>query len=146
MDYRIWNDVDRKMENKIVQDKHINPWTGLYDGDGQKIYLGDIVEMNGFLYKIAYERGAFAICTLNSSYTIDYELFEAFKQIAFDDEDLVWEGTRNDYIMPLWDLFDNFCYADKTIDCFKVQGNIIENKDLLSFTVPDDLLFESFEA
>lgn len=135
MEYRIWNEIEKKMENKIINDKYINPWTGLYDCNGTKLYVGDIVEMNDVLYKIVFERGAFSICTVNWNYTIDYEMFEAMKQIAFDDENLSWDGTKNDYIMPLWDLFDNFGYGENLLECLIIVGNIQENKELLNFTI-----------
>ncbi|MGL5764290.1 MAG: YopX family protein [Sarcina sp.] len=106
-------------------------WTGLYDENGDEIYVGDIVEFDNKRYKIVQERGAFALCTLDYSYEIDYDMLDVFKQNIKGTEDTWWDGTRNDYIVPLCDFFDNFEYHDEFIMCFKVMGNIYANKELL---------------
>lgn len=37
------------------------PWSGLQDREGHKIYLDDIIEFNGFKYRVVYENGKFSI-------------------------------------------------------------------------------------
>lgn len=94
---------------------NIMQYTGLKDENGEEIYEGDLVKINGKLYMIKYEIGSMMLvrCSVNTN------MYEEFKNC--------W----NDDVYPISQYYwENDCEEDTLVDCI-VIGNIFENKELL---------------
>lgn len=94
---------------------NIMQYTGLKDENGQEIYEGNLVKINGKLYMIKYEIGSMMLvrCSVNT------DMHEEFKNC--------W----NDDVYPISQYYwENDCDEGILTDCI-VIGNIFENKELL---------------
>lgn len=96
---------------KVVSET-VGQYTGLTDENGTKIFEGDIVKFDKYIYQIIYECGSFALYD---------EQGEMFSKI----------GGENDHCFPLMNLYLLFCWEEDCAYDMEIIGNIYDNQELL---------------
>lgn len=105
--------------------KTISQCTNLTDDFMSPIFENDIVDFMGMTGVVVFEHGTFCIAFDRQ---IDYTFID---RVCVDNFDYEWGGTRCDYIIPLFDIYDNFNCHDNSLDFVKIIGNKFDNQDVI---------------
>lgn len=122
-DFRIWHKESESFVDMVVSgtdlriiptdddDMELELWSGFYDKNGEKIYVGDMVKYRKYTkpLEVVYEKSTF--------YIVDTSI-EKHLQVDC--------GTR---LQGIYDNRDNG-YKDSKLECVEVIGNIHENAEL----------------
>lgn len=105
-----------KQGTTLYADIFVNPdtvgqYTGLTDGNGKKIFEGDIVKFAKNIYQVIFEVGSFAL------YDQQGEMISKI-------------GGFNDNCYSLMDLYIECCWEDEWASDVEVIGNIHDNPEL----------------
>lgn len=122
-DFRIWHKESKSLVDMVVSgtDLRIIPtdddsmelelWSGFYDKNGKKIYVGDMVKYRKYTkpLEVVYAESTFYIIhpSIEKEFQVDC-------------------GTR---LQGIYDNRDNG-YKDNKLECVEVIGNIHENAEL----------------
>lgn len=120
LDFRIW-DNGQKYAGDVVKkymglsgfsdDAEVELWSGFYDKNGKKIYVGDMVKYRKYTkpLEVVYAESTFYIIhpSIEKEFQVDC-------------------GTR---LQGIYDNRDNG-YTNNTLECVEVIGNIHENAEL----------------
>ncbi|STO96209.1 YopX family protein [Helicobacter canis] len=119
-DFRIW-DNGQKYAGDVVKkymglsgfsdDAEVELWSGFYDKNGKKIYVGDMVKYR------KYTKPLEVIYAESTFYIIHPSIEKEFQVDC---------GTR---LQGIYDNRDNG-YKDNKLECVEVIGNIHENAEL----------------
>lgn len=119
-DFRIW-DNGQKYAGDVVKkyiglqgfsdDVEVELWSGFYDKNGKKIYVGDMVKYR------KYTKSLEVVYAESTFYIIHTSIEKEFQVDC---------GTR---LQGIYDNRDNG-YKDNKLECVEVIGNIHENAEL----------------
>lgn len=122
-DFRIWHKESESFVDMVVsgtdlriiptddEDMELELWSGFYDKNGEKIYVGDMVKYRKYTepLEVVYAESTFYIIrpSIEKEFQVDC-------------------GTR---LQGIYDSRDNG-YKDNKLECVEVIGNIHENAEL----------------
>lgn len=122
-DFRIWHKESESFVDMVVSgtdlriiptdddDMELELWSGFYDKNGEKIYVGDMVKYRKYTepLEVVYAESTFYIIrpSIEKEFQVDC-------------------GTR---LQGIYDNRDNG-YKDNKLECVEVIGNIHENAEL----------------
>lgn len=122
-DFRIWHKGSESFVDMVVsgtdlriiptddEDMELELWSGFYDKNGEKIYVGDMVKYRKYTepLEVVYAESTFYIIhpSIEKEFQVDC-------------------GTR---LQGIYDNRDNG-YKDNKLECVEVIGNIHENAEL----------------